>query len=503
VDVELLAVPVIVEGQQIASLAIYHDITELQRARQQAEAANHAKSIFLANMSHELRTPLNAILGFSELMTRDPNLTQNQRENLEIIGRSGEHLLSLINDVLSLAKIESGRLELHPEDMDLTHMLLGIEEMFRLHAENKGLTFIVERDPAVPQYIRADQGKLRQVLINLLSNAIKFTPEGGIMLRIAPPASLPPTSHLHFEVRDSGVGIAAEEVDRLFEAFVQTQSGRESREGTGLGLPISRRFVQLMGGEITVHSQVGHGTTIGFDIPIEIVDAAVRPSQIARRVIGLEPGQPTYRILVADDKEFNRQLLVKLLTPLGFELREAADGQQAVEIWEEWSPHLIWMDMRMPVMDGYQATQRIKSTTRGQATVIIALTASVLDEDQTVSLSAGCDDFMRKPFREAEILAGMNKHLGVRYVYDEPSLGQESAASQEIPSTDQLADLDIELLENLRQAVINLDTELFTSLIDRIRGPQSALADSLTDLFNNYEYERISVLIEKALAART
>jgi PAS domain S-box-containing protein len=508
VDVELLSAPVFVEGRQIAALAIYHDITELQQARQEAEAANQAKSIFLASMSHELRTPLNAILGFAELMTRDRTLTQEQRENLETIGRSGEHLLALINDVLNLAKIESGRVELQPEDFDLHRMLLGVEEMFRMRAEEKGLALTFERLSDVPQYIRADQNKLRQVLINLLGNAIKFTQEGGIVVRVARKAAagddagdeaLAPISML-FEIKDTGPGIVPEEIDHLFEAFVQTQSGRQSREGTGLGLPITRRFVQLMGGELTVSSQSGYGTTFGFGIQVGAVDSStVQPARVARRVIGLAPGQPLYRILVADDKDANRLLMLRLLGPLGFELREATNGQEATEIWEEWSPHLVWMDMRMPVLDGYEATQHIKGTTKGHATVIIALTASVLDEERTIILSAGCDDFVRKPFREAEIYEVMQKHLGIRYVYDEPEASEEEGIDQEVLTPKALASLGAELLEKLRQAIINLDMEVMLDLVSQVHPGNPALADAVTDLAHNYEYERLSRLIEEAL----
>ena len=221
----------------------------------------------------------------------------------------------------------------------------------------------------------------------------------------SPPPPLPPSPHLFFEVEDTGAGIASEELDNLFEAFVQTKTGREAQEGTGLGLPISCKFVQLMGGEMTVESEVGRGTTFKFDINVDVVEAKdIETKQPTRHIIALEPNQPRYRILIVDDREDNRQLLIKLLNPFGFELREASNGQEAVAIWDNWEPHLIWMDMRMPVMDGYEATKQIKSTTKGQATAVIALTASTLEEERVVVRSAGCDDFLRKPFRETDIL---------------------------------------------------------------------------------------------------
>jgi signal transduction histidine kinase/CheY-like chemotaxis protein len=376
---------------------------ELNQAKNGAELANRAKSEFLANMSHELRTPLNAILGFSQLMNRETSLTQTQKENLGIINRSGEHLLSLINDVLDLAKIESGKMALNPNDFDLYAVLDLIEEMLAIRAESKGLQFIFEKADNLPQYVKADDKKLRQILINLLGNAIKFTSSGSVMLRVDWVDAQQPT--LRFIVEDTGLGIAPAEMDTLFDAFVQTEAGRQSQQGTGLGLPITKQFIEMMGGNITVASQLGQGTTFKFEIQVQSSEASriqiQRPSQ---RVIALESGQPDYRILVVDDRWENRQLLLKLLQPVGFHVQEASNGQEAIEIWQQWQPHLIWMDMRMPILNGYDTTQHIKTYLQGQATVIIALTASTLEEEKAVVLAAGCNDFVRKPFPEGIIL---------------------------------------------------------------------------------------------------
>ena len=525
VDVEALALPVIVGEEKVGYIAIYIDITDLQEARRQAEAANQAKSTFLANMSHELRTPLNSILGFTQLMDHDANLTTEQQRNLEIINRSGEHLLTLINDVLETSKIEAGRVTLQERDFDLYHLLDGLEEMFGLRAEDKGLTLIFDRSPDVPQYVCADESKLRQVLMNLLGNAVKFTEEGGVTLRIgcSSPASRVEgqgETRLRFEVEDTGPGIAPEELATVFDPFVQAASVWQSQEGTGLGLSISLQFVRLMGGDLTASSppsvlpakrgpplcggevKGGQGVLFKFDVPIELADAAeVRTEQRWRRVVGLEPNQPVYRLLVAEDREADRQLLIKLLTdlgppPLGFEVQGAVNGQEALEIWEDWEPHLIWMDMRMPVMDGHEATHRIKATTEGQATVIIALTASAFEEDREMILAEGCDGFVRKPFRRDEIFDMLAKHLGVRFVYEEQARPlaarlADAASPADVLTPVSLAALPADWVADLQQATIlgNLDSIL--ALVDQIRGQDAALANALTELADNFDHGTI------------
>jgi len=519
----LLSAEIIEINGQTCVLAVSQDITErkqvelaLQQAKEEAEVANKAKSEFLANMSHELRTPLNAILGFSQLMSRSGSLNPEQQENLSIITRSGEHLLTLINQVLDLSKIEAGHITLNEQNFDFYSLLDDLEDMFCLRAIDKHLQLLFERSPDVPQYVKSDEIKLRQILINLLNNAIKFTQEGGVTLRVAVgKEQIDKNRHLAcstynkqdalftqqitiiFEVEDTGVGISPEELDNLFEAFFQSKSGKASQEGTGLGLAIARQFVKLMGGEITVNSQVGHGSIFKFNIQVSIVDTAdiqIKPQ--TRRVIALEPNQPYYRILIVDDRWENRHLLLKLLHSFGFELKEASNGVEAIEVWENWHPHLIWMDMRMPIMNGYEATQQIKATTKGQATAIIALTASSLEEERAVILSSGCDDFVRKPFREADIFETISKHLGVRYIYDEPTeLLSKKAGKHKALTTSVLAILPTELLANLKEAATCLDMDKVERIIEEIRTHNSTIADGLATLSSEFKYDEILNLI--------
>lgn len=481
---------------------------ELRQAKDAADRANQAKSAFLASMSHELRTPLNTILGFTRLVQRSQPLTPEQREYLRIVQRSGEHLLSLINNVLDLARIEAGRITLNATPVDLYQLLDDLEDMFHLRAADKRLQLVCAHASDVPRYIHIDGVKLRQVLINLLNNAIKFTTTGSVTLhvsRVEPPDTVDSASSntqttLHVAVADTGVGIAPEELPLVFEAFHQTASGRQAHEGTGLGLPISRRFVALMGGDLQLRSQVGQGTTVMFDIPVTVLSSDNQTHTTSRYVVGLTPGQPTYRILVVDDRWTNRHLLVQLLVPLGFEVREASNGQEALDIWQHWQPHLIWMDMRMPVMDGYEATRRIKSTTSGQATAVIALTASTLEEERAIILSAGCDDFVRKPFSEVDIFEIMRKHIGVDYIYaDSPTMPPPLPPAVTLTAED-LTVLPPSLLASLEQAVITTAPDRINDLILQIQPEHAALAHTLTYMVDEFEYAELLARIKEARA---
>ena len=419
-------------------------LEEALEERRKAQEADQAKSIFLSNMSHELRTPLNAVLGFAQLMERDPQLTAGHRESLKVILRSGEHLLRLINDVLSLAKIEAGRLTLAQEPFLLHRLCRDVGEMVGPKAEEKLLELQIDIADSVPQAVEGDSGRLIQVLLNLIGNAVKFTSHGTVTLKVSMKSHL-----IDFAVIDTGVGIPESELEQLFEPFQQTAVGRAEKEGTGLGLAISERLVELMGGTLRVDSRPGEGSTFAFALPLPTADPELAKKETRRVVaLGLEEKPP--KILITDDNAENRAVLSRLFEEIGFPVRTAKNGLAAVEKWRDWRPSLIWMDMRMPVMDGYEATRQIRSEEAQLVTgrtTILALTASAFEDDQREILEAGCDDVITKPYQEHTLFEKMAEHLNLSFVYGEPERENFLSRSEEASASKrQQQDLDIRIL---------------------------------------------------------
>jgi CheY-like chemotaxis protein/anti-sigma regulatory factor (Ser/Thr protein kinase) len=437
-------------------------------------------------------------------MSQNPEFT-NASKDLEIINRSGEHLLSLINDILDLSKIEAGKVTLQEHSFDLQSLLDTLVEMLKLRAANKGIKLVYQPSESLPKYINSDEKKLRQVLINLLGNAIKFTETGQVTLRASvkqpegqSATEIPQKHTLHFEVEDTGPGISAQDLSLIFDAFVQTEAGQKSQQGTGLGLPISQKFVQMMGGDISVSSTVGKGSLFQFNIQAEFASVEdVKRAKPPRRVIALVPGQPEYRILVVDEVPENRLLVKKLLEPIGFKISEAENGLAAIQAWEHHLPQLIWMDIRMPVMNGCEATRRIKAQPNGDKTVIIALTASAVQDEEKEILSAGCHDVLRKPFKAENLLDKMAQYLGVRYIYDtdRPDPIIPVNLTQDL-TPEALQTMPQDWLKQLHQGALTGDDAWVSELITQIPESDSVLIQTLTALVDEFRLDIISDVTE-------
>ena len=460
----------------------------------EAERANRAKSVFLANMSHEIRTPMNAILGYSQLLQHDPNLTDEQRKNVQVVNRNGTHLLSLLNDILDMSKIESGRFSLNLTPFDVLGAFHDLRVMFQLRARSKGIDFTVEIHPDVPRFVRADEGKFRQVLINLAGNAVKFTDSGRVSLKCG--FSWKDEPEMLVEVADTGTGIPGDRLQAIFDPFEQTEAGMR-QGGTGLGLAISREIIRMMGGDIVVTSTPGRGSVFRCNLKVGIPESGDMPADSV--IVTRDADRTAYRILVVDDNEDGRNLLTNLLNRHGFETREAENGRVALGIWEDWSPRLIFLDMRMPVMDGYTAARRIKSTAKGRETVIVAVTASSFEADRNTILEAGCDAVINKPYHETEIFDMLNQYLGIRFEYrsaSEDATGRRLGTRDDLPA--RISALETGLRRSLAEAAELADMDRMESLIERIREGDPDLAEELTLLADDFEYARILELARRA-----
>ena len=467
---------------------------QLREAKEAAETANQAKSIFLANMSHELRTPLNAILGFARVMERDALFPDSQRSNLDTINRAGEHLLSMINDVLDMSKVEAGRMQLEPQAFDLHQFLRDLTTMTSMRAEAKGLHFLFEPGEALPRFVVSDEGKLRQVLINLLANAVKFTDEGGAALRASGVVEPDGSRWLVIEVEDTGRGIPDDKLVAIFEPFVQACSSPEER-GTGLGLAISKRLVELMGGALELSSTLGEGSLFRVRMPlVEASPHQIRARPTSRRIVGLAPGQRAdLRLLSVEDNTDNRGLLRAVLQNVGLDVREARNGAEGVDLFRQWRPHLIWMDIRMPVMDGRDAVARIRSLPGSEHCRIIAVSASTFLEQVEAVIAEGFDDFLRKPYRELEVYEMLERHLGVRFAYE----AEQGSTPQPRPALDpaQIAELPSAWRRRLQDATLKGELDEMERLVDELAAREPGISEAMKALVLELEFERILELL--------
>jgi PAS domain S-box-containing protein len=508
--VETFKAPVLDEdGSVLGTVGFVRDISERKEAEVSREAAlaeaqrlARVRSEFLAQMSHELRTPLNAILGYAQILRRDKEqLTKRQAAGLATIQDSGQHLLTLINDILDLARVEAGKLALYPSDVDLAIFLRVVGDIIRVKAEEKSLLFTYEAAPDLPAAVKVDDKRMRQILLNLLGNAVKFTDRGEVILRVQRMPSPPPGQEgeamvrLRFEVKDSGIGMNEEQVARLFQPFEQVSEVKRREAGTGLGLAISQQLVHLMGGHIQVKSQLGWGSLFWFEVELPVSKGAIAILTVQQRIIGYEG--PRKKVLIVDDVPQNCAMLMDALLPLGFEVFDARNGQECLEQLNSIQPDLIIMDVMMPVLNGWEATRRIRSMPEFAGIPIIIVTASATAEDEAKAYEAGANAFLPKPIEHQILLKTIGEQLSLQWTYEKPEqeASEEQAEKAEdfsIPPPD-----EIDELYRLARMGNMQDIHAYANHLHKLDSRYAAFAGKLHDLADNYQSKAIVALIER------